>query len=54
MTALGQSEKNSMRAYVFRFGPQFGHCSTQAALRIWANSVEKVLAAVGTKFFKSC
>ena len=38
ISVLGQSEKNSVRAYVFRFAPQFGHCSTQLALRIWARS----------------
>src|ERR1700682_5685998 len=28
---LGQTEKNSVRAYVFRFGLELGHCSTQSA-----------------------
>src|SRR6266568_8339939 len=28
---LGQSEKNSVRVYVFRFAPELGHCSTQSA-----------------------
>ena len=31
MTASGQTEKNSVRAYVFRFAPELGHCSTQSA-----------------------
>src|SRR3979490_730458 len=29
--SIGQSEKNSVRAYVFRFAPELGHCSTQSA-----------------------
>src|SRR4030088_3213683 len=28
MSQLGQTEKNSVRAYVFRFAPELGHCST--------------------------
>src|SRR5712672_4330225 len=28
---LGQIEKNSVRAYVFRFALELGHCSTQSA-----------------------
>src|SRR6266480_8026217 len=31
MSASGQTEKNSVRAYVFRFAPELGHCSTQSA-----------------------
>jgi hypothetical protein len=27
----GQTEKNSVRAYVFRFALELGHCSTQSA-----------------------
>jgi hypothetical protein len=30
---MGQTRKNSVRAYVFRFAPELGHCSMQAALR---------------------
>src|SRR5438876_1084337 len=30
-SAAGQTEKNSVRAYVFRFAPELGHCSTQSA-----------------------
>src|SRR5260370_42612909 len=37
MTALGQTEKNSVRANVFRVAPDSGHCSMQSALRICAN-----------------
>jgi hypothetical protein len=32
MSASGQTEKNSVRAYVFRFAPKLGHCSMQACL----------------------
>jgi hypothetical protein len=28
---MGQTEKNSVRAYVFRFTPELGHCSPQSA-----------------------
>src|ERR1035438_8430125 len=31
---MGQTEKNSLRANVFRVTPDSGHCSTQSALRI--------------------
>jgi hypothetical protein len=34
MTVSGQSEKNSVRVYVFRFALKLRHCSTQPALRI--------------------
>jgi hypothetical protein len=33
---MGQTEKNSVRANVFRVAPDSGHCSTQSALRICA------------------
>ena len=33
-----QTEKNSVRAYVFRFALELGHCSMQSALRICAKS----------------
>ena len=32
----GQTEKNSLRAYVFRFATELGHCPMQSALRIFA------------------
>src|SRR3982074_3101994 len=38
MTALGQTEKNSVRAYVFRFALELGHCSTQSACLKGANN----------------
>src|SRR6266849_536371 len=28
---MGQTEKNSVRAYVFRFAPKSGHCATESA-----------------------
>src|SRR5712664_3422458 len=31
MSAKGQTEKNSVRAHVFRFALELGHCSTQLA-----------------------
>src|SRR5258708_36304264 len=34
---LGQTEKNSVRANVFRVAPDSGHCSMQSALRICGN-----------------
>jgi hypothetical protein len=33
--SIGQTEKNSVRAYVFRFALNIGHCSMHSALRIW-------------------
>src|SRR5258707_13832467 len=36
-SALGQIEKNSVRAYVFRFALELGHCSTQSACLKRAN-----------------
>jgi hypothetical protein len=36
MSLLGQTEKNSLRANVFRVAPDSGHCSMQSALRICA------------------
>src|SRR6266516_1316293 len=30
MSQLGQTEKNLVRAYVFRFALELGHCSTQS------------------------
>src|SRR6266851_1710171 len=38
MTVSGQTKKNSVRAYVFRFALKLGHCSTQSALRICVES----------------
>ena len=38
MSYLGQTEKNSVRAYVFRFAPELGHCATQSACLKRANA----------------
>src|ERR1700682_4789816 len=38
MSVEGQTEKNSVRANVFRFALELGHCSMQSALRICAIS----------------
>jgi hypothetical protein len=48
-----QSEKNSVRVYVFRFALKLGHCPTQPALRFCADSVEKVRAAVSPNFLRA-
>jgi hypothetical protein len=38
MSVQGQTEKNSVRAHVFRFALELGHCSTQSACLKGANS----------------
>src|SRR5258708_7122872 len=38
MSGLGQTEKNSVRAYVFRFALEPGHCSMQSACLKRANT----------------
>src|SRR5271154_2902119 len=38
MSQLGQTEKNSARAYVFRFALELGHCSIQSACLKRANN----------------
>jgi hypothetical protein len=50
MSQLGQTEKNSVRAYVFRFALELGHGSMQSALRICAISgsrTHSILVATG-------
>ena len=37
-SALDQTGKNSVRAYVFGFTLSTGHCSARSALRIWAKA----------------
>src|SRR5258707_15678324 len=37
ITAMGQTEKNSVRAHVFRFALELGHCLTQSACLKGAN-----------------
>ena len=41
MSEMGQTEKNSARANVFRVTPESGHCATQSACLKGADSVEK-------------
>jgi hypothetical protein len=41
---LGQSEKSSVRVYVFRFALELGHCSTQPALRVCADTGSALIA----------
>jgi hypothetical protein len=38
MSEVGQTEKNSQRAYVFRFASELRHCSTRSAFRICAKT----------------
>jgi hypothetical protein len=38
LISVGQTEKNSMRANVFRFDPESGPCPIRSALRICANT----------------
>lgn len=38
MSLMGQNAKYSVRADVFRFASELGHCSMRSALRICANS----------------
>jgi hypothetical protein len=38
MSELGQTEKNLVRANVFRFALELGHCPMKSALRICAIS----------------
>src|SRR5258707_187493 len=37
MSPLGQSQKSSIRAHVFRFAPESGHCDTRSARPFRAN-----------------
>jgi hypothetical protein len=53
MSQMGQSEKNSVRVYVFRFAPEIGHCSTQAALRFCAQKRTLAVARPWGRFFSS-
>jgi hypothetical protein len=38
MSLMGQTEKNSIRAYGFRFALKLGHCSTRSACLKGANN----------------
>jgi hypothetical protein len=42
MSGRGQTEKNSVRAYVFRFALELGHCPMQWACLKRADAVEKI------------
>jgi hypothetical protein len=50
---MGQSEKNSVRAYVFRFALKLGHCSTQPALPKSADIVAKVFLSHRSQIFRA-
>jgi hypothetical protein len=50
MTGLGQNAKYPVRADLFRFALELGHCAKQRALRIWVDSAEKVENTAKTKF----
>ena len=38
MSETGQNAKYSVRADIFRFALELGHCAKQRALPIWANN----------------
>src|ERR1700732_2291792 len=46
-TTLGQTEKNSVRANVFRVTPESGHCSIQSACRKRARSRSRTKQPLG-------
>src|SRR5260221_437812 len=50
MSLLGQTEKNSARANVFRVTPENGHCSIRSASLKSADSVAKVPNYLATDF----
>jgi hypothetical protein len=52
MSGLGQKAKYSLRADVFRFGPNNGHHSTGSACPFGADIVAKVFFRVKHKSFK--
>jgi hypothetical protein len=41
-----------MRAHVFCFAPESGHCGTESACPFRADTVEKVFSGLRTKFFR--
>jgi hypothetical protein len=53
MSQMGQTEKNSVRAHVFRFALELGHCSTQSAYLKRADSVAKVFLHLGTEILRA-
>jgi hypothetical protein len=46
MSALGQTEKNSVRAHVFRFALELGHCSFRFALELGHCSMQSALGVL--------
>jgi hypothetical protein len=46
MSEMGQTEKNSLRAYVFRFATELGHCPMQSARLKSANRVGLAMSAL--------
>jgi hypothetical protein len=53
MSVEGQNRKSSMRADVFRFAPKSGHCATESACPVRADSVEKVFLGCRTKILRA-
>jgi hypothetical protein len=53
MSELGQKAKYSLRADVFRFGPNNGHRSTGSACPFGADIVAKVFLGDKTKFSRT-
>jgi hypothetical protein len=53
MSDQGQTEKNSVRGYVFRFALELGHCSTQSACLKRADSVAKAFLQHGTQILRA-
>src|SRR5258708_16770101 len=49
--SIGQTEKNSVRAYVFRFALELGHYPMTCALRIFADSFSKVFSSHRSQIF---
>jgi hypothetical protein len=52
MSAMGQTEKNSVRAEVFRIAPESGPCAIQSVLRICASNSEVDLSLGRSAHFK--
>jgi hypothetical protein len=50
---FGQSEKNSVRVYVFRFALKLGRCSTQPAIRIYADSEQEVTSVTSAAIHRA-
>src|SRR3954452_25586037 len=54
MSGQGQTEKNSVRAYVFRFTPELGHCSSQSLKRAISGLIGNQGAARSASRFRCC